>query len=54
VIENCILDKNAGIGDGAVITNSRKLEEKDGENYYIRDGIVIIPKGAQIPPGTRI
>ena len=54
VIQNCILDKNAGIGDGSVITNSRKVEEKDGENYYIRDGIVIVPKGAQIPSGTRI
>lgn len=54
VIENCILDKNAGIGDDVVIENARKLDEKDGENYYIRDGIVIIPKGAVIPSGTRI
>ena len=53
-IENCILDKNAGIGDNVSITNPNKIEEKDGENYYIRDGIVIIPKGAHIPSGTKI
>jgi glucose-1-phosphate adenylyltransferase len=54
VIENCILDKNAGIGDNVSITNPQKLEEKDGEKYYIRDGIVIIPKGAYIASGTKI
>ncbi len=54
VIENCILDKNAGIGDNVSITNAPKIDEKDGENYYIRDGIVIIPKGAHIPSGTKI
>ncbi len=54
LIENCILDKNVGIGDNVQITNSRGLDKKDGDNYYIRDGIVIIPKGAHIPSGTRI
>lgn len=54
VIENCILDKNAGVGDNVSITNAQKIEEKDGGNYYIRDGIVIIPKGAHIPSGTKI
>ncbi|HOW59486.1 MAG TPA: glucose-1-phosphate adenylyltransferase [Candidatus Omnitrophota bacterium] len=54
LIENCILDKNVGIGDNVSITNPQKIEEKDGENYYIRDGIVIVPKGAHIPSGTKI
>lgn len=54
VIEKCILDKNAGIGDSVEITNSREIDEKDGEGYYIRDGIVIIPKGAHIAAGTKI
>lgn len=53
-IENCILDKNVRIGDGVVIRNSENIEEKDGENYHIRDGIVIIPKAARIPNGTVI
>jgi len=54
LIENCILDKNVGIGDNVQITNSRGRKEEDGENYYIRDGIVIIPKGGYIPAGTKI
>jgi glucose-1-phosphate adenylyltransferase len=54
VIENCIIDKNASIGDGVSITNEKAVEEKDGDHYYIRDGIVIIPKGVHIPSGTKI
>ncbi|MBU9889491.1 MAG: glucose-1-phosphate adenylyltransferase [Candidatus Omnitrophica bacterium] len=54
LIENCILDKNVKIGDDVEITNLHKLKEKDGEHYFIRDGVVIIPKGAQIPSGTKI
>jgi len=54
VIEKCILDKNVYIGDNVRITNSRGIEEKDGENYYIRDGVVIIPKEARIAAGTKI
>jgi len=54
VIENCIIDKNVSIGDGVSITNAKGIDEKDGDHYYIRDGIVIIPKGVHIPSGTKI
>ena len=53
-IRNCILDKNVRIGNGVTIANVRKVEEEDGENYHIRDGVVIIPKGVTIPDGTVI
>jgi glucose-1-phosphate adenylyltransferase len=53
-IENCILDKNVSIGNNVTITNAAKVEEKDGDNYYIREGLVIIPKGVSIPDGTTI
>lgn len=53
-IENCILDKNVSIGHNVTITNAAKVEEKDGENFYIREGIVIVPKGVSIPDGTTI
>jgi glucose-1-phosphate adenylyltransferase len=52
VIDHAIIDKNARIGDGVVITPQGKADNTDGTNYYIRDGIVIIPKGAVIPDGT--
>jgi glucose-1-phosphate adenylyltransferase len=53
-IENAIIDKNARIGDHCVITPSGKPDCVDHELYYIRDGIVIIPKNGCIPHGTVI
>ncbi len=53
-IENCILDKNVKVGHDVTITNAKKIMELDAENYYIRDGIVIIPKDVYIPDGTQI
>ena len=54
IIEDAIIDKNARIGDGVVITTHDKDANSDGVGYYIRDGIVVIPKNAVIPTGTRI
>lgn len=53
-IENAIIDKNARIGNDVTITPAGKPENLDHELYYIRDGIVIIPKNAVIPDGTVI
>jgi glucose-1-phosphate adenylyltransferase len=51
VIDRAIIDKNARIADGVVITPEGKPPNLDSENYYIRDGIVVVPKNAIIPPG---
>jgi glucose-1-phosphate adenylyltransferase len=53
-IENTIIDKNARIGNGVVISPAGKPENVDHPLYYIRDGIVIIPKNGVIPDGTVI
>ncbi len=53
-IENAIIDKNVSIGSRCVIKNQEGVNEADGPNYYIRDGIVVIPKNTVIPPGTII
>jgi glucose-1-phosphate adenylyltransferase len=52
VLERAIVDKNARIGDGARLVNEKGVEEADGEGYYIRGGIVVVPKGGIIAPGT--
>jgi glucose-1-phosphate adenylyltransferase len=52
VLDRVIVDKNARIGDGATITNAAGVEEADGEGYYIRSGVVIVPKDGVINPGT--
>ena len=53
-IENTIVDKNARIGNHVTISPVGKPDKVDHENYYIRDGIVIIPKNGMIPHGTAI
>ena len=53
-IENAIIDKNARIGSNVTISPAGKPENLDHERYFIRDGIVIIPKDAIIPHGTVI
>jgi glucose-1-phosphate adenylyltransferase len=53
-VENAIVDKNASIGNRCVITNAQGVQEGSGPGYYIRDGIVVIPKNAEIPDGTVI
>src|SRR5438067_3523524 len=51
VIDRAIIDKNARIGDGVVITPGGKSANLDADNYFIRDGIVVIPKNAIIQVG---
>jgi glucose-1-phosphate adenylyltransferase len=53
-IDNAIIDKNARIGNNVVISPAGKPENLDHERYFIRDGIVIIPKDAILPHGTVI
>jgi glucose-1-phosphate adenylyltransferase len=53
-IENAIIDKNARIGNNVVISPAGKPENVDHALYYIRDGIVIIPKSGIVPHGTVI
>ena len=53
-IENTIVDKNARVGNKVVITPAGKPDKVDAPNYYIRDGIVIIPKNGVIPHGMVI
>ena len=54
VIDRAIIDKNARIADGVVITPEGKPADYDGDNYFIRDGIVVVPKNAVIPAGVWI
>jgi glucose-1-phosphate adenylyltransferase len=51
-LDRVIVDKNARIGRGVRLVNERGVQDADGENYYIRSGIIIVPKGAVVPDGT--
>ncbi len=52
VIRNAILDLDTRIGEGSHLVNEAGVEEADAENYSIRGGVIVVPKGALIPPGT--
>ena len=52
VLRRTIVDKNARIGDGARLVNEKGLDHFDGEGYFIRSGIIVVPKGGAIAPGT--
>ena len=52
VLDRVIVDKNARIADGVHLVNSAGLQEADGSGYFIRNGIIIVPKGAHVKAGT--
>jgi glucose-1-phosphate adenylyltransferase len=53
-IENAIVDKNARIGSNCVISPAGKEANVDHPLYFIRDGVVIIPKNGVVPDNTVI
>jgi glucose-1-phosphate adenylyltransferase len=54
LIRQAIIDKNARIGNNVVIRGSDTLADTENAQYVVRDGIVVVLKGAEIPDGTRI
>ncbi len=54
-IENAIVDKNVTIGAGSrIVGGDNRESDRDEELYYVRDGLVVVPQGVTIPPGTTI
>lgn len=55
-IRRAIIDKNARIGRNVKIINKDRVEdaEREKQGFFIRNGIVVVLKGAVIPDGTVI
>jgi len=53
-INNCILDRNCRIGDNVRIEGGKHLKDIETDTYLVKDGIVVIKKGATIPKRTVI
>jgi glucose-1-phosphate adenylyltransferase len=52
-IKGAIIDKNARIGDGCVLVADGKADGTYANGAVIvRDGVLVVPKGAVLPPGT--
>jgi glucose-1-phosphate adenylyltransferase len=54
VVERAIVDKNARIGRGVRILNEAGVQEADGDDYFIREGIVVVPKNGVLRDGVVI
>lgn len=53
-IRQAIIDKNARIGDGAVIHGDPSRPDEDHEDWSVRDGIIVVRKNAIIPKNARL
>jgi len=54
VLDRVIMDKNSSIGDEARLVNQAGVQHADGNGYFIRGGVIIVPKGGRVAPGTRV
>jgi len=50
-LTNLIMDKDVRMGNNVVINGGNQLEDSDHDLYAVKDGIVVIKKGAVIPDG---
>ena len=53
-VEGAILDKNVRLGEGVVIKPFPPDRDLDRDIWFVRDGIVVIPKNTEVPSGTLI
>ena len=51
VLDRVIVDKNACIADGVRLSTTSGVHA-DGDGWYIRDGIIVVPKGAVVRAGS--
>ena len=53
-IANAIIDKNCRIGDDVRIVGGKHLEDSDNKLFTIKDGIIVVKKGAIFPNGFSV
>jgi len=53
-IRDAIIDKNARIGSGCFISPDGKEDGAVTDQYTVRNGVIVVPKNAVIPDGTRL
>lgn len=49
LIKKALIDRNVTIGNGVKLINQKNLTHYDSDHAYIRDGIIVIPRGAILP-----
>lgn len=51
LIRKAIIDINVRLGDHVGLINSAKINHYDGDGIHIREGIIIVTRGAYLPDG---
>jgi glucose-1-phosphate adenylyltransferase len=51
-VRRALIDMDARIGEGSRLVNERNVQEADGDGWFIRGGIIVVPRDGAIPPGT--
>ncbi|MCB9638433.1 MAG: glucose-1-phosphate adenylyltransferase [Myxococcales bacterium] len=54
ILRGCIIDKNVRIGRDVVLENTQGIWEADHEKFFIREGIIVVPKEVVIEDGFRM
>jgi glucose-1-phosphate adenylyltransferase len=53
-INNTIVDKNCSIGNDVRLNGGKHLEDINTPLYSVRDGIIVVKKGAVLPDGFQV
>jgi glucose-1-phosphate adenylyltransferase len=53
-ISNTIVDKNCSIGNDVRLIGGKHLEDSNKELYTVKDGIIVVKKGAVLPDGFTV
>ena len=51
ILDGVIVDMNARIADNVRLVNDAGVDEADGDGFYIRSGIIVVPKDAVVTRG---
>ena len=54
VLDRAIVDKNARIADGVRLVNDANVRHADRDGWFIRDGIIVVSKGAVVRAGAHV
>ncbi len=54
ILRGCIIDKNVRIGRDVVLENTQGIWEADHDKFFIREGIIVVPKEIVIEDGFRM
>ena len=56
ILKNVVLDRNASVSDGCVLINEKGIQTREFDpemGFLVADGLIVVPRGAIVPPGTK-